>query len=86
MGKMDIAHEMIKIAAQFCKVHVVKFQKRTNRELLTPEEYNAPHPNPANSYGLTYGEHREYLDIPTRLRICAGPMITEAVEQMAKRR
>ena len=31
-------------------------------------------------------EHREYLDIPTRLRICAGPMITEAIENMAQRR
>ncbi|MBT8436494.1 MAG: ABC transporter substrate-binding protein [Gammaproteobacteria bacterium] len=31
-------------------------------------------------------EHREYLDIPTRLRICAGPMITEAIESMARRR
>ena len=29
---------------------------------------------------------REYLDIPTRLRICAGPMIVEAIEQMAARR
>ncbi|MGK2905731.1 MAG: N-acetylneuraminate synthase family protein [Desulfuromonadales bacterium] len=62
MGKMDIAHEMIKVAAQFCKVNVIKFQKRTNRELLTPEEYHAPHPNPANSYGPTYGEHREFLE------------------------
>lgn len=31
-------------------------------------------------------EHREYLDLPTRLRICAGPMITEAIENMARRR
>ena len=31
-------------------------------------------------------EHREYLDIPTRLRICAGPMVTEAIEKMARRR
>jgi sialic acid synthase len=62
MGQMDIAHEMIKIAAQFCKVNVIKFQKRTNRELFTPEEYHAPHPNPANSYGPTYGEHREFLE------------------------
>jgi iron complex transport system substrate-binding protein len=31
-------------------------------------------------------QHREYLDIPTRLRICAGPMITEAIESMAQRR
>ena len=29
---------------------------------------------------------REYLDIPTRLRICAGPMIVEAIEMMARRR
>jgi N-acetylneuraminate synthase len=62
-GDMDIAHEMIKVAAQFCKVHVVKFQKRNPRELLTPEEYNAPHPNPSNSYGSTYGEHREFLEL-----------------------
>ena len=62
MGQMDIAHEMIKIASQFCKVDVVKFQKRTNRELLTPEEYDAPHPNPVHSYGSTYGEHRDFLE------------------------
>ena len=62
MGQMDIAHEMIKVAAQFSKVNVIKFQKRTNRELLSPEEYHAPHPNPANSYGPTYGEHREFLE------------------------
>ncbi|NCO53649.1 MAG: N-acetylneuraminate synthase, partial [Deltaproteobacteria bacterium] len=62
MGQMDIAHEMIKVAAQFGKVDIIKFQKRTNRELLSPEEYHAPHPNPANSYGETYGEHREFLE------------------------
>lgn len=61
-GDMEIAHEMIKIAAQFCHVDIVKFQKRTPRELLTPEEYNAPHPVPSNSYGNTYGEHREFLE------------------------
>ena len=41
-GDIDIAVEMIKVAVQFCKVDVVKFQKRCNRELLTPEEYSAP--------------------------------------------
>lgn len=61
-GEMEIAHEMIKVAAQFCKVDIVKFQKRTPKELLTPEEYNAPHPAPHNSYGKTYGEHREFLE------------------------
>lgn len=62
MGQMEIAHELIKIAAIFCKADAIKFQKRCNRELLTPEQYNAPHPNPANSYGKTYGEHREFLE------------------------
>ncbi|MEA1984937.1 MAG: N-acetylneuraminate synthase family protein [Euryarchaeota archaeon] len=61
-GDMDIAHEMIKVAAQFCRADVVKFQKRTPKELLTHEEYNAPHPVPYQSYGSTYGEHREFLE------------------------
>ena len=62
-GDMEIAREMIKIAAIFCKADAIKFQKRNNKELLTEEQYNAPHPNPANSYGETYGEHREFLEL-----------------------
>jgi N-acetylneuraminate synthase len=62
MGSMETAHEFIKTAAIFCKVDAVKFQKRCNKELLTPKQYNAPHPNPYNSYGNTYGEHREFLE------------------------
>lgn len=61
-GEMKIAKELIQVAATFCKADAIKFQKRCNRELLTPEQYNAPHPNPANSYGATYGEHREFLE------------------------
>lgn len=61
-GDMKIAHELIMIATTYCKADVVKFQKRCNTELLTPEEYNAPHPNPANSYGPIYGAHREFLE------------------------
>lgn len=61
-GEMEIAKELIKVAAVYCGVDAVKFQKRCNRELLAPEQYNAPHPNPSNSYGKTYGEHREYLE------------------------
>ena len=62
-GEMSIAKEMIFTAATYCKADVVKFQKRCNKELLSTEEYNAPHPNPINSYGATYGEHREYLEL-----------------------
>ena len=61
-GDMDVAKEMIHIAAYFCKVDVVKFQKRNPRELLTAAEYDAPHPNPMHAYGDTYGAHREFLE------------------------
>lgn len=61
-GDMEIAKEMIRMAKIFCNAHIVKFQKRNNKELLTEEQYNAPHPNPANAYGETYGEHREFLE------------------------
>ena len=61
-GDMKIAKELIKVAKIFCNVDAVKFQKRNNKELLTEEQYNQPHPNPVNSYGDTYGEHREYLE------------------------
>ncbi len=61
-GDMETAKELIKTAAIYCKADAVKFQKRCNRELLTPEQYNMPHPNPINSYGKTYGEHREFLE------------------------
>jgi sialic acid synthase len=62
-GDMEIAREMILVAATFCKVDGVKFQKRNPKELLSPEEYNSPHPNPIHAYGKTYGEHREYLEL-----------------------
>ncbi len=62
MGQMEIAHDLINTAAIFCKADAIKFQKRCPRELLTPEQYNAPHPNPYNSFGKTYGEHREFLE------------------------
>ncbi|QUS54892.1 N-acetylneuraminate synthase family protein [Pseudovibrio brasiliensis] len=62
MGNMEIAKEMIQVAAHVCKADVAKFQKRSPKELLTSEEYNAAHPVPANSYGATYGEHRELLE------------------------
>ena len=61
MGQIDIAKELIDMAKQAGVKHV-KFQKRNNKELLTEEQYYAPHPLPHNSYGNTYGAHREYLE------------------------
>lgn len=62
MGQMEIAHELIETAAHFCQADAIKFQKRCPKELLTPKQYNEPHPYPENSYGKTYGEHREFLE------------------------
>lgn len=62
MGQMKIAKDLIETAAHFCKADAVKFQKRCPHELLTKEQYNAPHPHPENSYGDTYGAHREFLE------------------------
>lgn len=61
-GEMKVALELIELAATFCGADVAKFQKRTNRELLTPEEYSRPHPHEHNAYGPTYGAHREALE------------------------
>ncbi len=65
-GDMNIAKELIKVAKIYCNADMIKFQKRNNKELLTPEQYDAPHPNPANSYGNTYGEHREALEFTAK--------------------
>lgn len=61
-GEMEIAKELI-VLAKKAGADVAKFQKRNPKELLTAEQYNAPHPNPKNSYGKTYGEHREFLEL-----------------------
>jgi len=61
-GELDIAKELLTLAKEggaYCG----KFQKRCPKELLTPEQYAAPHPNPNNSYGDTYGAHREALEL-----------------------
>ncbi len=61
MGKIEIAKELIDLA-KASGVGYVKFQKRNNKELLTEEQYNSAHPFPPNSYGETYGAHRDYLE------------------------
>ena len=61
LGDLKIAKKLIFLAKE-SGVGYVKFQKRNNRELLTEKQYNALHPIPKNSYGATYGEHREFLE------------------------
>jgi sialic acid synthase len=61
-GDLEIAKELISLSKQ-CGADYAKFQKRTPRELLTPEQYNLPHPVAYNSYGKTYGEHLEFSQV-----------------------
>ena len=64
-GEMDLAKQLIDEAVK-AGADVAKFQKRNNKELLSEEQYNAPHPNPKNAYGQTYGAHREFLEFSVR--------------------
>ncbi len=59
-GRMDRAKEMFK-AAKECGANAVKLQKRDNKTLFTRDLYNKPYDN-ENSFGATYGEHREALE------------------------
>ncbi len=61
-GSLKLAKKMIDVLANFCEVKFVKFQKRNPIELLGEKKYNLPHPVPANSFGDTYGLHREKLE------------------------
>ena len=47
--------------AKDCGVDAVKMQKRDNRSLYTRAMYDKPYDN-ENSFGATYGEHREVLE------------------------
>ncbi len=61
-GNLNLAFKMIDNLVNFCGVKYVKFQKRNPKELLSKKKYNMPHPVPANSFGKTYGLHREKLE------------------------
>jgi len=60
MGKLDVCMEMFRVAKE-CGADAVKLQKRDNRSIYTKALYNQAYDNP-NSYGTTYGEHREALE------------------------
>ena len=59
-GSLEQCIEMFKKAAE-CGADAVKLQKRDNRSLYTRDYYNRPYDH-ENSYGSTYGEHREALE------------------------
>lgn len=59
-GDINLAKKLIKSAA-ICGADYAKFQKRSNKYLLGSKYYDE-HPQPYNSYGKTYGEHRDFLE------------------------
>lgn len=61
-GSTDLAKRLIDAAAD-AGCDVVKFQKRTVRALLAREAYERPYENGGHSYGRTYGEHRERVEL-----------------------
>ncbi len=60
-GDVEKAKALIH-AAKECGVDAVKFQKRDNRSLYTRSLYDSPYDN-EHSFGSTYGEHREALEL-----------------------
>jgi sialic acid synthase len=60
-GELEKAKQLID-AAKECGVNAVKLQKRSNRTLYTREFYDQPYDNEL-SFGRTYGEHREALEL-----------------------
>ena len=59
-GSVETAKEFIK-SAHDAGAHAVKFQKRDNKALFTREMYESAYDN-RNSYGPTYGAHRDALE------------------------
>jgi N-acetylneuraminate synthase/sialic acid synthase len=59
-GSLEKARELFR-EAKLAGAHAVKLQKRNNRGLYTRAAYDKPYDN-ENSFGATYGEHREFLE------------------------
>ena len=59
-GDLEQCMQMFDVAKQ-CGANAVKLQKRDNKSLFTKAMYDSPYIH-RNSYGPTYGEHREKLE------------------------
>ena len=60
-GDVEKAKALVR-AARECGADAVKLQKRDNAQLYTRALYDAPYDN-EHSFGRTYGEHREALEL-----------------------
>ena len=61
LGDLSVAKKMIETAAA-SGASYAKFQKWDAKTALSPEQYQAPHPNSHHSFGHPYGKHRENLE------------------------
>jgi N-acetylneuraminate synthase/sialic acid synthase len=59
-GNLDKARELFRQAKE-AGANAVKLQKRNNKGLYTRAAFNRSYDN-ENSFGVTYGEHREFLE------------------------
>ena len=59
-GDLNIAKKLF-LAAKEAGANAVKLQKRDNKSLFTREMYDRPYDH-ENSFGATYGAHREFLE------------------------
>src|SRR6185312_2902309 len=60
-GDLKQAKQLVD-AAKDCGADAVKLQKRANRTLYTRNFFDQPYDN-ESSFGRTYGEHREALEL-----------------------
>lgn len=80
-GDINFAKKYIDIASDI-GVKIVKFQKRDNK-LLLGKKYFEKHPVEENSFGINYGEHRDYLEFNLKqhkmlMKYCKKKKITYA--------
>lgn len=59
-GSLETCKKLF-LAAKQSGANAVKLQKRDNKTLFTKAAYERLYDNP-NSFGVTYGEHREFLE------------------------
>jgi sialic acid synthase len=74
-GKLEVAKDLFH-AAKMAGAHAVKLQKRDNKSLYTKAAYDKPYEN-ENSYGATYGEHREFLEFGKEEYVALGRLAKE---------
>lgn len=81
-GNAQTAFKMVEQAA-LCGASAVKFQKRDNASLFTSQLLEKAYEN-ENSYGKTYGEHRQALELSVEdLQRCQYRAMTRGVQFFA---